>query len=60
MAAVAALLHANLAAALVAGTVTYLVVLVAVDWLISPRDVVFVAGMVRRRLPSRSASRAPS
>jgi len=60
MAAVAALLHTNLAAALVASTLTYLVVLVAVDWLISPRDVVFVAGMVRRRLPSRSAPRAPS
>jgi hypothetical protein len=30
--------------------------LIAVDWLVSPRDVVFVAGMVRRRLPSRSAS----
>jgi hypothetical protein len=60
MAAVAALLHTNLAAALVAGSATYLAVLVAVDWLISPRDVVFVAGMVRRRLPSRSASRAPS
>jgi O-antigen/teichoic acid export membrane protein len=56
MAAVAALLHTNLAAALVAGGFTYLAVLVAVDWLISPRDVVFVAGMVRRRLSSRSAS----
>jgi O-antigen/teichoic acid export membrane protein len=56
MAAVAALLHANLAAALVAATVTYLAVVVAVDWLISPRDVMFVASMLRRRLSSRSAS----
>ena len=56
MAAVAALLHTHLAAALAAGLVTYLAVLVAIDWLVSPRDVVFVAGMVRRRLSSRSAS----
>jgi O-antigen/teichoic acid export membrane protein len=56
MAAVAVLLHTHLAAALVAGTFAYLALLVAVDWLISPRDVVFVAGMVRRRLSSRSAS----
>jgi O-antigen/teichoic acid export membrane protein len=55
MAAVAAPLHTNLPAALVAGMFTYLAVLLAVDWLISPRDVVFVAGMVRRRLSSRSA-----
>lgn len=56
MAAVAALLHSNLAAALVASSTAYLAVLLVVDWLISPRDVVFVAGMVRRRLMSRSVS----
>jgi O-antigen/teichoic acid export membrane protein len=55
MALVAAPLHASLPAALVAGLFAYLAVLIAVDWLISPRDVVFVAGMVRRRLSSRSA-----
>jgi hypothetical protein len=33
----------------------YLIVLVGVDRLVSPRDFVFVAGMVRRRLPSRAA-----
>ena len=54
MAIVAAPLHTSLPAAVVAGIFTYLVVLIAVDWLISPRDVLFVAGMVRRRLSSRS------
>ena len=33
----------------------YLLVLLAVEWFVSPLDVRFVAGMVRRRLSSRPA-----
>jgi O-antigen/teichoic acid export membrane protein len=56
MAAVALPLQDNLPAALAAGTVAYLAVLLAVEWLVSPIDVVFVAGMVRRRLFFRSTA----
>jgi O-antigen/teichoic acid export membrane protein len=56
MAAVAVPLHNSLAAALAAGLLAYLVALLAVDRLVSPRDVAFVMGMVRRRLPSRSST----
>jgi O-antigen/teichoic acid export membrane protein len=54
MTAVALPLHNSLAAALVAGLTAYVVVLVTVDWLIDPLDVLFVTGMIRRRLFPRS------
>jgi O-antigen/teichoic acid export membrane protein len=53
MAAVALVLRHNLPAALVAGGAVYLLVLLAVEWLVSPLDVVFVANMVRQRLSPR-------
>jgi O-antigen/teichoic acid export membrane protein len=56
MAAVALALHHSLLAALVAGGAVYLLVLLAVEWLVNPLDVVFVADMVRRRLSSRPAT----
>jgi len=56
MAAVAIPLDNSLPAALAAGLVAYLAALLAVDRLVSPRDVAFVMGMVRRRLPSRSST----
>ncbi len=56
MAATALLLSASPLAALVAGTAIYLIALVAVQWFVSPRDVVFVMSMIRRRLPSGRAA----
>ena len=56
MTAVALALRHSLPAALVAGGAVYLLVLLAVEWLVSPLDVVFVANMVRRRLSSRAAT----
>jgi O-antigen/teichoic acid export membrane protein len=50
MAAVALPLHNSLAAALAAGLVTYVLVLLVIEWLIDPFDVLFVANMIRRRL----------
>lgn len=55
MAATGLLLHANLAAALAAGGVVYLVLLVFIERLLSPVDVAFAVGIVRRRLPTRRA-----
>jgi len=54
MTAVALPLHDSLAAALAAGLTAYLAVLLVVDWLIDPLDVLFVTGMIRRRLFPRS------
>jgi hypothetical protein len=48
-------LNGSLWAALGLGGAVYLVVLIAVERLVSPVDVKFVADMARRRLPSRSA-----
>jgi O-antigen/teichoic acid export membrane protein len=48
-------LHAHLLAALAAGGVTYLVVLIVVERLVSPLDVAFAVDMARRRLPARLA-----
>jgi len=56
MAAVAVPLHNSLPAALAAGLLAYLVALIAVDRLVSPLDVAFVTGVVRRRLSSRSTT----
>jgi len=56
MAAVALPLHNSLAAALAAGLAVYLAVLLIIDWLIDPFDLLFVAGMIRRRLFPRSTS----
>jgi hypothetical protein len=56
MAAVALPLHDSVAAALAAGLAAYLAVLLIVDWLIDPLDVLFVAGMIRRRLSPRSTT----
>jgi O-antigen/teichoic acid export membrane protein len=52
MAAVGWLLDETLLAALIAATAVYIVVLLAVERLVSPRDVAFVMSAVRRRLPS--------
>ncbi|MGO8904190.1 MAG: flippase [Solirubrobacteraceae bacterium] len=56
MAAVALALRHSLPAALVAGTAVYLLVMLAVEWFVSPLDVIFVASMVRRRLSSSPAT----
>lgn len=56
MAAVTLALSGSLFAALIAGSALYLLVLVTVEWVVSPVDVRFVAGMVRRRLSSRPAT----
>lgn len=55
MAAVTLALQDDLAGALLAGGAAYVLVLLAVEWFVSPLDVRFVAGMVRRRLSSRPA-----
>jgi O-antigen/teichoic acid export membrane protein len=52
MAAVGWLLNESLLAALIAATTAYIATLVAVERLVSPRDVAFVVSAVRRRLPS--------
>jgi O-antigen/teichoic acid export membrane protein len=54
MATVALPLHDSLPAALAGGLAAYLAVLLIVDWLIDPFDVLFVVGMIRRRLFARS------
>jgi O-antigen/teichoic acid export membrane protein len=56
MAAVTLALRHSLPAALLAGVAVYLLVVLAVEWLVSPRDVIFVAGMLRRRISSRPAT----
>lgn len=53
MAVVALLLHASLWAALGAGLATYCVLLVSVEWLVSPLEVQVAAGVLRRRLSWR-------
>lgn len=55
MAATGLLAHANLAAALAAGGVVYLVLLVFLERLLSPVDLAFAVDVVRRRLPVRWA-----
>ena len=56
MAAVGLLLSGGLLTALTAATAVYIVVLLAVERLVSPRDVAFVVDTVRRRLsPGRAA-----
>jgi O-antigen/teichoic acid export membrane protein len=47
-------LDANVWTALAAGGAVYVVILVAVERMVSPVDAKFVADLVRRRLPSRS------
>jgi O-antigen/teichoic acid export membrane protein len=60
MAAIAMLLQASLLAALTAGAAIYLLVLYAVERLVSPRDVAFAVSMVRRLIPAhRDRSSSP-
>ncbi len=56
MTLVALPLRHSLPAALLAGGAVYLVVLIAVEWLVNPLDVAFVARMLRGRLPSRATT----
>jgi O-antigen/teichoic acid export membrane protein len=56
MAATTLLLSTSLLAALVGGIAVYLIALVAVQWFVSPTDVVFVMSMIRRRLPPGRAA----
>ena len=55
MAVVAALLHFSLPLAIVGGTLAYVVAMLAVERLVSPRDIEAVVRMLRRGAPPRPA-----